>query len=111
MATSTVYLIASIAIAAFVTWGLRAFPFLVFGNRKLPPLVSYLGYVLPPAIMVILVGYCIRNAGFEEYPYGLAEIMSIVIVIVVQLRKSNMYLSILAGTICYMILIRTIFPF
>jgi len=43
MSTSTVYLIATIAIVALVTWGLRAFPFLVFGNRELPQLVRYLG--------------------------------------------------------------------
>ena len=109
MSASTAYLIAAIAIAALVTWGLRAFPFLLFGNRKLPQLVSYLGYVLPPAIMVILVCYCIRNTGFGEYPYGLAEIISILFVILVHIRKKNMYVSIMAGTICYMILIRTIF--
>ncbi|MBX4262913.1 AzlD domain-containing protein [Clostridium estertheticum] len=109
MSTSNVYLIATIAIAALVTWGLRAFPFLVFGNRELPPLAKYLGYVLPPAIMVILVCYCIRNARFGEYPYGLAEIMSIVIVILIHIKKKNMYVSIMAGTICYMVLIRTIF--
>lgn len=107
--TSTVYLISTIAIVSLVTWGLRAFPFIVFGNRELPQLVRYLGYVLPPAIMVILVCYCIRNTKFEEYPYGLAQIISILLVILVHVKKKNMYVSIMAGTICYMILIRTIF--
>lgn len=109
MSTSTVYMIATIAVVASVTWGLRAFPFLVFGNRKLPQLVKYLGYVLPPAIMIILVFYCIRNTGFGKYPYGLVEIISILLVILVHIKKKNIYVSIMAGTICYMILIRTIF--
>lgn len=109
MSTSTIYLIAAIALVALVTWGLRAFPFLVFGNRELPQFVKYLGYVLPPAIMVILVFYCIRNTRFGEYPYGLAEILSILLVILVHLKKENMYVSVMAGTICYMLLIRTIF--
>lgn len=109
MSTSTVYLIATIATVALVTWGLRAFPFLIFGNRELPQLVRYLGYVLPPAIMVILVCYCIRNIRFGEYFYGLAEIISILLVILVHIKKKNMYISIMVGTICYMILIRTIF--
>lgn len=109
MSTSTIYLIATIAIVALVTWGLRAFPFLVFGNRELPQLVRYLGYVLPPAIMVILVCYCIRNIGAGEYLYGLAEIISILFVILVHIKKKNMYVSIMAGTICYMMLIRSIF--
>ena len=109
MSTSTVYMIATIAIVALVTWGLRAFPFLVFGNREPPQLVKYLGYVLPPAIMVILVFYCIRNIRFGEYPYGLAEILSILLVILAHLKKKNMYVSVMVGTICYMLLIRTIF--
>lgn len=108
MSTSTVYLIATIAIVALVTWGLRAFPFLVFGNRELPQLVRYLGYVLPPAIMVILVCYCIRDIGTGEYLYGLAKIISILLVIFVHIKKENMYVSIMTGTICYMILIRTL---
>lgn len=109
MSTNTVHLIAAIAIVALVTWGLRAFPFLVFGNKRLPQLVRYLGYALPPAIMVILVFYCIRNTSFGEYPYGLAEIISILLVILIHIKKKNMYVSIMAGTICYMLLIRTIF--
>lgn len=109
MSTNTIYLIAAIALVALVTWGLRALPFLVFENRELPPLVKYLGYVLPPAIMVILVLHSIRNARFGEYPYGLAEILSILLVILVHLKKMNIYVSVMAGTICYMLLIRTIF--
>ncbi|PKM49120.1 MAG: branched-chain amino acid transporter AzlD [Firmicutes bacterium HGW-Firmicutes-7] len=109
MLTSTVYLISTITIVALVTWGLRSFPFLVFGNRELPQLVRYLGYVLPSAIMVILVFFCIRNANFSEYPYGLAQIISILLVIFVHVKKKNMYISIMSGTICYMILIRTVF--
>lgn len=109
MSNSTIYLIATISIVALVTWGLRAFPFLVFRNRELPQLVRYLGYALPPAIMVILVCYCIRNTRFGVYPYGLAEIVSILLVILVHIKKKNMYVSIIAGTICYMLLIRTTF--
>ena len=45
-----------VAVAAAVTIALRFLPFLIFGeNRKTPPLVAYLGQVLPYAIMGMLV--------------------------------------------------------
>lgn len=106
MTTDTGYIIANITIVALVTWGLRAFPFLVFGRKNLPRLVRYLGSVLPPAIMAILVAYCIRNINFESYPYGFTEILSILLIIWIHSKYKNTYVSILAGTICYMILIR-----
>ena len=58
---TTIYLIAVIAVIAIVTWALRAFPFLLFSSRPLPKTVQYLGKVLPPAIMTVLVIYCLRD--------------------------------------------------
>ena len=49
------YAVAAIAVVALVTWGLRAAPFLLFGNRLLPKTMRYLGKALPPAIMTVLV--------------------------------------------------------
>ena len=58
---NTLYPIAVIGVVAAVTWALRAFPFLLFGNRPLPKVVRYLGKALPPAIMTVLVIYCLRD--------------------------------------------------
>lgn len=102
------YITGVIAITALVTWLTRSLPFLVFGKRQLPQIVQYLGKVLPSAIMVILVFYCIRNINLMQYPYGLAEIISCIAVILTQIWIKNMYLSIIVGTACYMVLIRTI---
>ena len=106
MTSSALYPVAVIAVTALVTWALRAFPFLIFGKRPLPEMVHYLGKVLPPAIMTVLVIYCLRETSFIEYPFGIPEIIASLLVIVLQLIRRNMYLSIVAGTVCYMILIR-----
>ena len=106
MTSSALYPVAVIAVTALVTWALRAFPFLSFGKRPLPEMVHYLGRVLPPAIMTVLVIYCLRETSFIEYPFGIPEIIASLLVIVLQLIRRNMYLSIVAGTVCYMILIR-----
>lgn len=110
MGNNIVYSVAIIAICALVTLLTRALPFLVFGTRPLPGLMRYLGNVLPPAIMVILVCYCLRNIDFTSFPFGLAEILSCLAVGLLQWFRKNIYLSILVGTILYMVLIRTVFP-
>ena len=105
---NTVYLAAAIAVIAAVTGALRAFPFLLFGSRPLPKTIQYLGKVLPPAIMTVLVIYCLRGTDFTRSPYGFPELAACLIIIVLQVIKKNMYLSIIAGTVCYMILIRVL---
>ena len=102
---------AAILVAAVMTGLTRAMPYLIFGRQKeMPKVVSYLGSILPPAIMVIIIVYCIRNVEFTAFPYGLAELLSIVVVVLIHLWKKNTFLTILVGTACYMILIRTVFP-
>ena len=52
--------VAIIAVAAIVTLIIRAVPFVALGGkREVPEPVTYLGKVPPPAIMVILVIYCV----------------------------------------------------
>jgi branched-subunit amino acid transport protein AzlD len=104
----TLYSISAIAVVALVTWGLRAAPFLLFGNRPLPKTMRYLGKALPPAIMTVLVIYCLRNTSFDHSPFGIPELASCTLVALLQIVKKNMYLSIIAGTVCYMILIRVL---
>ena len=101
-----IYPIAVIGVIALVTWFLRAFPFLIFGSRPLPKTIQYLGKVLPPAIMTVLVIYCLRNTAFRQAPYGIPELVACALVVVLQVVRKNMYLSIIAGTICYMVLMR-----
>ena len=84
MTNSALYPIVVIAVTALVTWALRAFPFLVFGNKPLPDMVHYLGKFLPPAIMTVPVVYCLRETSFIQYPFGIPEIIASILVIVLQ---------------------------
>ena len=102
----TAYMLAAIAIVALITSFTRALPFLAFRNRELPEVVRYLGDVLPPAIMVVLVVYCLRNIHFSLAPHGIPEVSASLLVVILQIWRKNMYLSIVAGTVCYMLLIR-----
>lgn len=103
---NTIYPLAVIGVIAVVTWALRAFPFLLFGNRPLPKVIRYLGKALPPAIMTVLVIYCLRDISFSQSPFGIPELAACALVVILQALRKNMYLSIIAGTVCYMVLIR-----
>ncbi len=99
----------AIAVGTMTALLTRGLPYLLFGGKKaLPPIVKYLGNVLPPAIMIILVVYCLRGIDFQAFPFGLAEIASAVVIIVMQVWRKNTFLSIGVGTALYMILIRTL---
>ena len=99
-----------IAVIALVTAVLRFLPFLIFGeNRKTPPLVSYLGQVLPYAIMGMLVIYCLKGVSLTAFPFGIPEFLGCAAVTLLHIWKRNTLLSIGAGTVCYMLLVQFVF--
>ena len=103
--------VVTLVIVALVTALTRGMPYLLFGGKKeIPSTIKYLGTVLPASIMIILVVYCLRNIDITSFPFGLAELISVAFVAILQVIKKNTILSILLGTACYMILIRTVFP-
>lgn len=99
-----------VAVAAAVTIALRFLPFLIFGeNRKTPPLVAYLGQVLPYAIMGMLVVYCLKGVELTATPFGIPEIIGCAVVAGLHVWKRITLLSIGLGTVCYMLLVQFVF--
>lgn len=104
------YSLLIIIVVSICTILLRAFPFLIFGGKKeLPQTVQYLGKVLPPAIMAVLVVYCLRSVSLLEGNHGMPEFISVALVAGLHLWKKNILLSIGLGTVCYMVLIQLVF--
>jgi len=102
-----VHAVLTIAVAAAVTIGLRFLPFLVFsGKRKTPPVVSYLGKVLPFAVMGMLVVYCLKDL---TAPFGIPELLGCVVVALLHVWKRSTLLSIGGGTAVYMLLVNFVF--
>lgn len=97
-----------IAVMAIVTAALRFLPFVIF-RRHTPKYVSYLGRVLPPAIIGMLVIYCLKDAAISRSPFGIPELAASVSVVLIQIWKRNSIASILAGTAVYMLLVQIVF--
>ena len=102
------YIIMVIAVMAIVTVLIRFLPFIIFDHGKqLPKWVSYLGKVLPPAIMSMLLVFCLRNINLAEGNHGFPELICVAVAILLHSWKRNTLLSIGVSTILYMILIQT----
>ncbi len=97
-----------IAAMSITTILLRFLPFLVF-KKETPPYISYLGKVLPPAIIGMLVIYCLKDVTPTVSPYGIPELIAAACVVILQVWKRNSLISILTGTVIYMILIQMVF--
>ena len=104
------YAIAMIAVIALVTAALRFLPFFIFlGNRQTPKYVEYLGKVLPYAIMGMLVVYCLKGISFTALSNWVPYLVASAAVVLIHLWKRNTLLSIITGTVLYMVLVQLIF--
>lgn len=97
-----------ILVMSLVTIALRFLPFVLF-TKKTPAYISFLGRVLPQALIAMLVVYCLRNITLNRAPFGAPEWIAAGAVIILQAWKKNSLLSILAGTFLYMFLVQVIF--
>ena len=99
----------TILVVVFGTMLTRFLPFIIFPEGKTPPrFITYLGEVLPYAVIGLLVVYCLKDAIFTSY-HGLPELISIIAIVILRKWKKNMLISLAGGTIIYMVLVQTIF--
>ena len=110
MPLSPVQSLVIIIVTALVTFSTRVIPFLLFPEgRKIPRVVQYLGKVLPPAVIGMLIIFCYKEVSFFKAPYGIPEVLCGAVVVLLYIWKRNNLLSIGAGTVLYMVLVQTVF--
>lgn len=99
-----------ILVVAGCTFLTRFLPFALFGGGKeVPVIVKTLGEMLPPAVIAILVVYCLKGVNLTVPPNGLPEFIAIGIVALLHIWKRNNLLSIGGGTVAYMLLVQMVF--
>lgn len=95
------------ALASVLT---RSLPFLLLSEKKpTPPIIRYLGNVLPAAVFGMLIVYCLKDTTFLSSTHGLPELAGILMTAALHLKFRQMLLSIGGGTAVYMVLIQYVF--
>lgn len=101
--------IVTIAVVVLGTMTTRFLPFLIFPERKEPPaVITYLGTVLPYAVIGLLVVYCMKDVP-ESGHYGVPELITIVFIAILHKWKRSTLFSIGGGTVLYMLLVQMVF--
>lgn len=102
---NTHYLVAFIALSAVATFLTRVTPFLFLSRHSDHPFILHLGRYLPAAVMSLLVViFLLRSADWRPPLFGVDALLPSALVVVLHLWRRNALLSILAGTISYMVI-------
>ena len=100
----------AIGITALVTLLTRVLPFIIFTNgRKTPTFITYLGNKLPYAVMAMLVVYCLKGVTFTSPSGFVPTIIAGALTVGSYIWKKNTLLSIILGTVVYMLLVQMVF--
>lgn len=111
MRAGFLYSVSIITAVAVTSYFLRAFPFLVLNkkNKAVEKYMMYLGKVLPPAVIGILIIFCLKDTSIVNSLYGIPEMLAVAVVVLLHVWKRNSLISILGGTVFYMYLVQKIF--
>jgi branched-subunit amino acid transport protein AzlD len=95
-----------LAIMAVITFASRLLPFLLFGHNHPPRWVATVETVLPPLVLYLLVFYSLSSISWRTMPYGIPALAGVFITVLAHRWKHSALLSILSGTVVYMVLTR-----
>jgi branched-subunit amino acid transport protein AzlD len=98
------YVYGAIAVMAAVTVATRAAPFAAGVWLRSGQLVERLRDNLPPAILVALIAYCLKDVSLTSPPYGAPAAAALAACVGLQILARNALLSIGVGTALYVLL-------
>ncbi len=105
--TEQIITITAVVAGTMVT---RFLPFILFpANKKTPPLVAFLGKILPTAVMGMLVVYSLKDTQILTGTHGIPEAIAVTLTVILQATVRNLLLTIASGTIGYMLLVQYVF--
>ncbi len=102
------YLLSGILIAGAITWALRALPFAMLAPIRHSRLLAYLGERMPLGIMIILAVYTVRLVDVVDVASIGPAVAALAVTVGLHLWRSNMTLSLFAGTGVYVLLMSLI---
>ena len=106
---TTLQTVITVTIIALVTMSIRLVPFILFSEkRQLPVWLTKIIEKMPPFVMFFLVLYCLRNTDFSNPVSWISALSGVVVTAVIQWLSDSSVISIICGTVIYMVLIRVI---
>jgi branched-subunit amino acid transport protein AzlD len=103
------YLASAVAVAAAVTWTLRALPFALLAPLRRSKVVPHLAATMPAGVMGILVVHTLRHTALTVPPYGAAVGPALAVTVALHLWRRNVVLSIFGGTAVHVVLASVVF--
>ena len=104
---NNLYIFEAILVMSLAMLILRFLPFIFLSNKNSKTLMK-LGNILPSAIVAMLVVYCLKDLKISFDFKILPAIVGVFITAILQYLKRNMLISIVAGTVCYMVLLQVV---
>ncbi len=108
MQHDTIYVLLMTLMLSLLIIVTRVLPFMISRLIKNSTTIRTLGRSLPAYIMVLLVIFEINIAEFNHFPYGIPAIIALIVVTGVHCWRRNIMLSIIAGTLTYILLMQLI---
>ena len=87
------------------TYATRLTPFVLFSRGQERALVNFIAKNTPPMIMTILVIYMLKGVNYLSIE-GIYTFIAILVTVVFHLYRRNALLSIIAGTVVYMVAVQ-----
>ena len=98
-----------ILVVAALTFLTRYLPFALFSNLSTPSVIlTDLGRILPPAVIAILLVYCLKTVDFARTVSFVPQLAAMAVVAGLHVWKRNNLISIGAGTVFYMVMVQVV---
>lgn len=103
------YAFLAILVCAVCTFAVRLAPFALFsGKRGMPEAMRRIAKKMPPAIIAVLVVYCLKGLPASDSGSILITLGAAAAVVALHLWRRNTLLSIAGGTALYMALLQLV---
>ena len=99
------YLLLVMLVMTVATYTTRLTPFLLFSRGQERSLINFIAKNTPPMIMTILVIYMLKGVNYLSFE-GIYTFIAILVTVVFHLYRRNALLSIIAGTVVYMVAVQ-----
>ena len=100
------YLLAAMLVMTVATYITRLTPFLLFSKGQESSLLNYISKSTPPMVMTILVIYMLKDVEYLTFEI-VYTFIALLVTAGLHIYKRNALLSIVSGTIVYMIFVQT----